>query len=106
MVDVKESGPVPFNYTFGPISMEFHVFLQNVKGWGPKGVEIDYDETELQLPEDVAKYKDEIIAKKEADAKAKGKVFFDGQQVRMRDLRSWKNFSLVLKWEKYPCQPT
>ena len=85
MVNVKESGPIPFDYTFGPIRMQFHTFLQNVDGWGPDGVEIEYDPAEVVLPADIAAYKGKIIAEKEADAKAKGKVFFDGQQVRMKD---------------------
>jgi hypothetical protein len=75
----------PFNYTFGPINIPFHVFLQNVDGWGPGDVEIKYNPDKLTLPEDIAEYKDKIIKQKEEDAKKNGKVFFDGPQVRMRN---------------------
>jgi len=38
------------------------------------------------LPADIAAYKDATIKKKEEAAKASGKSFFDGQQVRMRNV--------------------
>lgn len=74
-----------FEYTFGPLRMEFETFLQNVDGWGPKDVKIKYTSAGPKLPKDVAEYKSKVIEERVEEAEKKGGMFFDGASVRMTD---------------------
>lgn len=74
-----------FEYTFGPLKMDFHTYLNDPDGWRIDDLKVEYNAKKNRMPDDLANYKEGLIEEKRLEAEKAGKMFFDGDKVRLQN---------------------